>query len=89
MSPSSLCMRVIRVTVGHDSIILLLIGGWSLIGLNEPEPWNINSTTGFIFEKLHGSGAFFDVFFSADLLNSSVWIPYVSTVCELIASAWC
>ena len=57
---------------------LPLIGGWSLIGLDEPEPWNINSTTGFIFEKLHGSGAFFDITFGPDDLNSSLWVPYVS-----------
>ena len=55
-----------------------LTGGWSLIGLDEPEPWNLNSTTGFIFEKLHGSSAFFDVSLSIDDLNSSLWVSYVS-----------
>ena len=49
-----------------------------MIGLDEAKPWDINSTTGFIFEKLHGSSAFFDLSFSADFMNSSVWVPYVS-----------
>lgn len=60
--------------------LLLYIGGWSLIGLEESETWDINSTTGFIFEKVHGSYALFDISFSFDDFNSSRWIPTVGVL---------
>lgn len=55
-------------------------GGWSVIGLEESEPWDINSSTGFIYEKLHGSDAFFTLSYSIDDMNSSIWSPRVRTV---------
>ena len=51
-----------------------------MIGLEESAPWNINSTTGFIFEKTHGSDAFFTIDFEFDLLNSSTYVPYVCAI---------
>ena len=51
-----------------------------MIGLDEPEPWSINSTTGFIYEKTHGSDAFFKLMFQMDPMNTSNYLPSVSDV---------
>ena len=59
---------------------LFTTGGWSLIGIEETETWNINSTTGFIYEKNHGSDAFFELSFFNDDFNSTKWYPYVSII---------
>lgn len=65
---------------------LFHLGGWSLIGLDESEPWSINSTTGFIYEKIHGSFAFFDIDFGFDSMNSSRWMPTVGVLFKLWTS---
>ena len=63
--------------LNHCVACSIIAGGWQVIGLNEPQPWSINSTTGFIFEITHGSDAFFEIDFEFDLVDSSNYLPYV------------
>ena len=64
-------------TQSYELFILLYIGGWSLVGITETEPWTLNSTS-FQNEKLYGSDAFFRYGFEIDPYNSSIYNLVVS-----------